>query len=543
MEFLWQVMAFLLMITPLVFIHELGHFLFAKLFKVKVNTFSIFMGRKLVKKVWHGTEYCISAIPIGGYVSLLGEDPTQKLPPEEEKQALYAQHPFKRFIIIAAGSSFNILLTIAVYVFILSLGNPIPSNKIARVIPHSDAFKAGLKVNDRIIALNDRKIDNLKDYQEAISPLINTDVQIKIERENSVKQIHFKTTQKEGLDKFGKSINVGHIDGIEYNPLNTVIGISNYKSEASRIGMKTGDKIISVNGRQVELWADLEKEILGLSSTKSSQLDFIVERENAKIPFQFKLQAPVKDIKTDLGFESAELYVFELLPDYPAQKAGLLKNDRLLSILGKEIYSFKDFYHAVQDNAKQMDALTIAIIRNGEKKELNLVPKKTIEKNPIGEPTTHFYIGVKPYQNVHASPFMEIEKTYGFFDIINKAFERTYELGKLMFIGFGKLLTGSVSPKQLAGPLMIGKIAGDFLSIGFIFFLKLMALISLNLAFINLFPFPALDGGHILIMGIEAIVRRRIPPKAVATISYIGFFLLMSLLLAITFNDVLRIFF
>jgi len=540
---LWEIMAFLLVITPLVFVHELGHFIFAKLFNVKVKTFSIFMGKKLFTKKIGETEYSISAIPVGGYVSLIGEDPSKKLPPEEEKRALYSQPLFQRFLIIVAGPVFNIFLTVAIYILIISIGNPVKSNVIQRIVPYSVAYHAGLRAGDRITGINDRVIKNYREYLSAIAPLTDSSIRLEYTRDGKKKDANLKTSSMEGSDKFGKPVTAGYIQGIEALPLNTVIGISNPSSPAGKIGLKTGDTIISINRKKVNLWDDLEKEFSLSRKKRRSSIDFMVKRKDATIPFQLRLKRNSPATLREAGIESAELYIHDLLQDYPAQKYGLLKNDRLLSINEQVIYCFKDFYNQVQKKSESKKPLSVAVIRKGNKKTFNLIPRETEDTNSMGEKVTHYYIGVRPYQNVYGPDHVEPEQISGPVNIINKAISRTAELTEIMVVGFWKLLTGALSPGQLSGPLMISKLAGDILSTGALFFLRLMAIISLDLAIINLIPFPALDGGHLLIIAIETLSRRKLPPRAIAFVSYIGFFLLMSLMLAITVNDIFRRFF
>lgn len=218
------------------------------------------------------------------------------------------------------------------------------------------------------------------------------------------------------------------------------------------------------------------------------------------------------------------------------------KNDKLLAINKKVVYSFKDFYLEIQKLKDPTIPIPITVIRGGKELTFNLSRKKTVTKDQIGNQETHYYIGVGSYGAI-TKPFLDTQITEGFSNITSKAYNRTVELSKFMIIGLGKLITGQISTNKISGPLMIGKIAGDSLSLGLIFFINLMALISLNLAFINLIPFPALDGGHILIMAIESLTRRKVPAKIIGPISYIGFFLLISLMVAISFNDVRKLFF
>lgn len=331
MQFLYYTLAFLLMLTPLVFIHELGHFLFAKIFNVKVKTFSIFMGKKLLKWKWGETEYCISSIPIGGYVSLLGEDPTQEISGADAERALFNQPFMKKFLIVAAGPVFNILSAIVIFMFIIASGEPVISNKIARIIPQSDAFHAGFQINDKILRINENPVNSFKDYMSALKPLVNQEIEVEILRGTTKKVIKVRTKELDGMDRFGDPVKIGGIDGIDIRPLNTLIGISDYNSKAYKLGLRTGDKIVSVNEKSVNLLEELRE------SFKSPKIDnstysfaLIIERSGAKVPFTFKLKPEeynnaTPNILKHLGIESANLFVERLEKGYPAQIAGIQK--------------------------------------------------------------------------------------------------------------------------------------------------------------------------------------------------------------------------
>src|SRR5580704_4972599 len=120
-SFLHSLLAFVIILVPLVVFHEFGHFIFAKIFGVKAEVFSVGFGPKLWKKQMGETQFCISAIPLGGYVKLLGEDMESEIPPEEQQRALHRQKPWKRFFIFFGGPLFNFILAIFIFMAILMI--------------------------------------------------------------------------------------------------------------------------------------------------------------------------------------------------------------------------------------------------------------------------------------------------------------------------------------------------------------------------------------------------------------------------------------
>src|SRR5687767_3717079 len=149
-----SVLGFFIILGPLVIVHEFGHYIFARIFGVKAEIFSLGFGPVLAKKQIGETEWRLSAIPMGGFVKLLGEDRDQPLPPELQNRALGRQEPWKRFFIFAGGPLFNFLFAIVIFMVILVIGEPQMASVIGRVVKGSPAAVAGFQSGDRIVAVN-----------------------------------------------------------------------------------------------------------------------------------------------------------------------------------------------------------------------------------------------------------------------------------------------------------------------------------------------------------------------------------------------------
>ena len=159
-----SVIGFLIMLAPLVVVHELGHFFFARLFNVKAEAFSVGFGPVIFKRKIGETEWRISLVPFGGYVKLLGEDPDAPLSPEERARSLAVQAPIKRLFIYAGGPIFNFLWAALVYMAIQVIGEPIIANRVGRVLPESSAQKATHSIG------NDRFANHLNGHVNKGSP-------------------------------------------------------------------------------------------------------------------------------------------------------------------------------------------------------------------------------------------------------------------------------------------------------------------------------------------------------------------------------------
>lgn len=211
--------------------------------------------------------------------------------------------------------------------------------------------------------------------------------------------------------------------------------------------------------------------------------------------------------------------------NYPLYEAGIRDNDKVLKINGKSISTIDDVkvYMTIYANG---DEVTFDVERNGKDYTYKVTPKK--EEN---DGTVSYKFGA----------VFEQKTETGFFNAVKYAFTKVGAYIKQMFITLWALFTGLVGVKSLSGPVGIYSVVGQSASSGVMSLLNLLALLSVNVGFINLIPLPAFDGGRILFLLIEKIKGSPVSPKVENTVHSIGFILLMVLLLFITFNDVLRL--
>ena len=218
---------------------------------------------------------------------------------------------------------------------------------------------------------------------------------------------------------------------------------------------------------------------------------------------------------------------------FPADKAGIKAGDRIVKIDGKKIDCWEDMASTIRGNTEGKE-LSLEIERNNILLQLKVTPQITADKNIFGEEIKASIIGITPGEDFitkRYNPFMA--GWYGTRD--------TWQWSKLTLLVVWKLAEGKVSPKTLGGPILIAQMAGKVMEVGIINFLHFMAILGINLGIINLFPIPALDGGHILFLGIEAVRRKPLSVKSMEFVQRIGIALLVVLMGFVFYNDIARI--
>lgn len=353
--------AAVLLFGLLIFFHELGHFILAKLVGVKVLKFSLGFGPKLISKKIGETDYIISALPFGGYVKPLGEDPGEELAEEDKPRAFNYQPVWKRAAIVIAGPVFNFILAYVIFVVFLSVKLPIPipdlstmTTTIENVLDKSPAMEAGLKEGDTIVSINETSINDWNEMAEIFSKNPGKELRLKVRRGNDFIDVMVTPEPAKTEDEGGNEVVIGRI------------GISR----------KLSVEVIESSGI---------------------------------------IYAPVRGLE------------------------------------------------AVYD----WSILTLKIV--------------------------------------------------------------------------GKLLKGDVAVKQVGGPILIIDYAAKAASTGLFAYFNFIAIISINLAILNLFPVPVLDGGHLMLLSIEVLRGRPLSERIMIAVTRVGMALLIALITFVFYNDIMRV--
>lgn len=196
---------FLIVLSVLIFIHELGHFLAARYFGVSVHVFSIGFGKKIYSKVYKGTKWQIAMIPLGGYVQMKGQDDTKPNFLDDSSDSYSTKKPWQRIIILFAGPFANFFLAAVLFFIIALMGNSEIAPTIGQIVANSPAHKAGLQVGDEILAINDKEIKSWSDLSEEIKNSEDA-LYIQINRNGYITTYVLNPKVRESKNIFGETI-------------------------------------------------------------------------------------------------------------------------------------------------------------------------------------------------------------------------------------------------------------------------------------------------------------------------------------------------
>lgn len=553
---LTSVIGMVVLLGGLIFFHEFGHYSVAKFFGVKVEVFSLGFGKKIFSKIWGETEYCLSLFPLGGYVKLMGDDPYKGVPADQAERAFCTQKLYKRFAIVAAGPLANLLLAFVLFIFIFAVGKPVASSKIGQVQINSQAWNIGLRARDRIVDIDGTPVKTWSELEETLEPLESKNVVLGVLRQDARLEIPVDVQRVESKNVYGEDVMVGGIKGITPNPLQAMVGVTDVESPAYVAGLRTGDVVRKVGNRVVEQFEELNDELESawkagepITLTVGRPLDAYdpkssIEEQSFSVTFpklpSLENRNPL-GVATELGLFPSELMVYQVTPESPAEKGGLRPGDRIVKIDETPIYSFQAIVDLVQKKGESDGAVNLSLERDGRAVVLNLKPEEVTREDPLTrQDVSRYLIGFAPRVAYREADMHKLQVA-GFVPLIGKAWSETQVLSERMVISLWKLVVGEISVKNLGGPVLIATVAGKSLDAGIVPFLQMMALISINLFLLNLFPIPILDGGHLLFFTIEAIKGKPVSIRTMEIANQLGMVFILMLVGLTLFNDITRI--
>jgi len=426
-----SILPFIFVLGVLVFVHELGHFLLARWHGVRVLVFSLGFGPKLLKTTRGDTEYCVSIIPLGGYVKMAGETPEDDAPPKPDE--FFAKSKWQRFQIYLAGPAMNVIAAIVIMIGVYLNGASEPVYK--RNPPEVGRIAKG--------------------------------------------------------------------------------------SPAERAGIQVGDRIVRMGGYDTPTWADLEKVMLPAAGR---EIEVVVRHEGADRTLRMTPEPRTQYHVGDIGVvPMIHLRVGAVTPGEPAEKAGLLNGDVVLAIDGLPVDSDAAITTLQKSPGK---TVTLRISRQGQLRDVPVTP---ILKDGAGR------IGIEvrvEEATVRAASLTEA---------VRLSINHNLESAGMVFTTLRGLIVGEASPKQLTGFIGIARASGAMAREGASTLFSFMAMLSINLAILNLLPIPMLDGGHIFIMLLEGVARRDFSLRMKERLLMAGFVLVMTLMVTVIYNDLMRI--
>jgi len=421
----------------LIFVHELGHFLAAKITGMRVDRFSMgFPPRAFGKKIGD-TDYCISWIPIGGYVKIAGmideSFDTEYLNSEPQPWEFRAKTLWARTFVISAGVLMNIILAIMIFWSTNYFRGKVirETTEIGYVVPDSPADKSGLQAGDKIISINGQQVTHWEEIQTLLSlESTNNNITLNVDRAGQSKQVF-----------------ISH------------------------------DSIPSLSERTFG----------------------IIESHTAAI-------------------------ILSIEPHKPAEKTGLKAGDIIVSL---------------DKILTQNEYQVIKIIREHTNKEMEITWKREEEwfsgkvtpneEGRIGISISSSYVGPRKHLK------------YSIFESFPVGVNEFYQWGKLSVFSINQIIQGRVSFKEsVGGPIKIAQLATQSAKYGILSYLTFIAILSMSLAFLNILPIPALDGGHLIMMLTEKIFKKEIPIKVKLIIQQAGFIFLLAFMAFVIYNDIMN---
>ncbi len=532
MDVLRGVAAIVFTFSVAIFVHELGHFLFAKLFRVHVETFSLGFGKKLWKRRWGPTEYCISAVPFGGYVKLKGmhskaieeylesdakddgaEAGTDAQKPREtmsetvveEMAALRAKPYWQKVLIFGAGCMNNFLTAVLIYFLMAWIGfhraeRPKPLIDKIDVV---DAAKVGLKPGDLVLQVGGKPVDN---YDKFLTAFV---------------------TQAEKAEKAGKTATLAV--GVERNGTTQTVQVPLWPDPDL---VQPGESLLAVEGKPVKS----VKEAALLAQMKLGGEDTIevtVSRDGIA-------EKHVVPPYAALGYYWPEVailprqapFIAAVIPNLPAEKAGIRSRDTIVSVDGKPVETLSE----ATDLLRAAVGRTIPIeVRRGDEKRGYEVVKVQTEVRPDPEFPKRGQIGIawgSPPTGYHKLPAGAALK---------EAFSRAFFGSVFYLTELRNLFRKSFQTvrENVGGPIAIATMSYKAAQEGVMWFIEMFAMFNIVLAVMNLLPLPVLDGGHILFATIETITRRPLPAPVMIRIYNVFIVIIIGLAILLTFNDVI----
>jgi len=300
-----------------------------------------------------------------------------------------------------------------------------------------------------------------------------------------------------------------------------VVGWVEPDSPAAAAGIEPRDHVVTVDGRPMETWRDLESTLMGAGGR---QVELEIERDGKTFAVSM---TPRKVTRYGFGYSGIlpplDATVVQLQPNSPAERAGLEPGDRIVAIDGQPVRQFYDLIRLISPHPGE--TLELTVVREGKTISLQVTPKNVGGEGKIGIPI------IFPTAMEKLGPVAAVGEA------VRECKRMTIETFRII----GRLLSRKASMSQISGPIDIARISGQAARQGLRTLIWLMGVISLQLGIFNLLPIPILDGGHLTILTVEILMRRNLPMKVKERILEVGFVLLMLLMVVVVFNDIVKI--
>jgi regulator of sigma E protease len=447
------VVSALVALGALIFIHELGHFLVAKWMGVGVERFSLGFGPRIFSFRRGETEYCVSIVPLGGYVKMTGEEahgedaihPATEEPPVDPAKSFSAKPLWARALIVFAGPGMNFVLAAVIFSIVFAaVGVPVLDPTIGRVAADSAAAQGGLRPRDRVVAIDGKPVEHWGEIDEAVIRANGRPLSLTVERDGARQDVAVTPRKVPVKTPFNEPAEAWSIGARPYVP--PIVGEVRPGMPAAEAGLQPRDRVVALNGQPIETWDELAEMI----STRADE------------------------------------------------------------------------------------TLTLRIERGGSRMDVTVTPRVEVERDPFGNETKVGRIGI-------ATATSQSFKRSDPLTALARGVARTWDVTAITVVSIWKLVNGTIPASNIGGPLQISMVAGQQAQQGLVSYAFFVALISVNLAILNLLPVPMLDGGHLLFFAIEGVLGRPLSLRKREIAQQIGLALLLLLMVFALFNDLTRL--
>jgi regulator of sigma E protease len=548
----------------LIFVHETGHFLFAKLFGVRVLTYSFGFGHRLFGVRVGGTDYRVSSIPFGGYVRMWGADPFEVeeheaqvqaeasvddrvgpyRPPQRGEWALQDVAVWKRLVIYAAGPAANLVVPFFVFVVLFMAGEPQIAPVVGTVLGGSPAQEAGIQPGDRVIEVAGRAVTTWEEMALRWDEVLqgNDPVELLLERGDREVRITLPGASEALADAYDY--------GIRMDVPTAHVGVVHSESPAGRAGLSTGALVLSLDGQKVATWPELRRELARAGERVEIEWrdgegthEATLVSDDGWIPPSVR---GLLDHPADRwGMQTATLVVGGFTENSAAKEAGLVEGGYLLAIDGERVESWGEVLRGVSrtllGEGDDLSASPVAVtsLQDDAAFELQMTPRVKRDTDARGRYRKRPLIGVASLGQWADPPMVRVY--YSLPSAVSRAARDSVLLVRYTLEQIGLLVTGEASPKEsLGGPVEIVRTTVDAAKKGWMHYSRMLGMISISVGIFNLLPVPVLDGGHLLFYGLEAIRGRPVSPLFRERAQIVGVMLLVALMIFVVFNDLDR---
>ena len=539
-----NVITFVFVLSLLVFVHEMGHYLVGRWSGIRIMAFSIGFGPEILGYTdRHGTRWKLSLIPLGGYVRFFGdEDASSKtdtdqlaaMTEEERAQSFAGAKLWKRAATVAAGPIANFILAIAIFAILFSVyGRTVADPVVAMVTRDGAAAEAGIEPGDRLMAIDGVKVKTFDEVQRYVGLRPGRTIVLSVERDGQMRDFRIMPKLVEDTDQFGNKMEMGRIGIALVDPLVTGVAPN---GPAAKAGVLAGDRLIAVDGNNVATYYDIGRYV---GDRPGKNIVLTIQRNGAIRDFPIVAETLAKTDASgnkkdvgSIGIAPIDPLVASITPDSPAEAAGLQLGDRILSVDGQAVDSIGEVQRYAASHVDKPVALSVE--RSGQTRDVTVTPRKSEETDIFGAPTQIASIGITDGQK----PIKLRYETYGPFQALSEGVKQTGSIVSGTFEYIANVIGGYMKADQLGGPIRVAQLSGQMATLGFSAVLQFAAILSVSIGLLNLMPVPVLDGGHLMFYAIEAVRGKPLGARAQDIAFRIGFAMVLSLMVFATWNDI-----